>query len=231
MSNLSLVFRLPNEDIDVIDVDAATVQTHEASAEITDHPVERGANIADHSRSKPDKLTIEGIISNTPINLIQQRRIIRAEGTGGTIQATTGTPLRGSEGRANAAESKLRELKEKGALIAVVTRLRSYQDMLIETLTVPMDAHTGDAIRFTLVLKRVRFVQNKVTPVKIRVARAKKQKLQKQPTKPANPLQGVADAIVDKSDRSGLIHIGQGDISGGSGHALNTILEPLGLGP
>jgi hypothetical protein len=52
-----------------IAIDASIEETHESPTTITDHAVESGANISDHMRPDADRLTIEGIISNTPIVL------------------------------------------------------------------------------------------------------------------------------------------------------------------
>ncbi len=52
-----------------LDIDATTNEQHDADNTVTDHPVETGANIADHVRQEPDALTITGTISNTPIHL------------------------------------------------------------------------------------------------------------------------------------------------------------------
>jgi hypothetical protein len=47
--------------------DVCLTRTHEGSSEITQHPVEDGANIADHVRPNLDAITIEWFVSNAPI--------------------------------------------------------------------------------------------------------------------------------------------------------------------
>src|SRR5713101_5273233 len=54
--------------LDVITIDATLQEVHKADAEVTEHPVELGADITDHVRPKPVELRIEGIISDTPID-------------------------------------------------------------------------------------------------------------------------------------------------------------------
>lgn len=49
-----------------IELDASVREQHDTTAQVTEHPVERGSNIADHIRAEPRRLTIEGVISNTP---------------------------------------------------------------------------------------------------------------------------------------------------------------------
>jgi hypothetical protein len=50
-------------------VDVSIHETHGVGAEVTDHPVERGANIADHIRPTARTFSIEGLITNYPIEV------------------------------------------------------------------------------------------------------------------------------------------------------------------
>src|ERR1700722_5899376 len=47
--------------------DVCTTRTHEGSSDVTEHPVETGANIADHIRPNLDKITLEVFVSNSPL--------------------------------------------------------------------------------------------------------------------------------------------------------------------
>lgn len=49
-----------------VKIDATTRETHTFANDVTDHPVERGAAIADHIRPTPLTLSLEGHISNAP---------------------------------------------------------------------------------------------------------------------------------------------------------------------
>lgn len=49
-----------------MELDASVHEQHDETATITDHPVERGSNVADHLRPDPKSISIEGVISNTP---------------------------------------------------------------------------------------------------------------------------------------------------------------------
>jgi hypothetical protein len=52
----------------VVVFDAVLRETHEGEVEVTEHPVETGADIADHARVKLSKLTLEVFITNHPID-------------------------------------------------------------------------------------------------------------------------------------------------------------------
>jgi hypothetical protein len=51
---------------ETVQFDAVTALAPEDPATITDHPVERGANVVDHIRDEPERLTIEAKISMMP---------------------------------------------------------------------------------------------------------------------------------------------------------------------
>ena len=57
--------------------------------------------------------------------------------------------------RARAVFDALVRLRDEGTLLRVVTGLRDYENMVIESLTVPVDAQTGEALVFDLSLKQV----------------------------------------------------------------------------
>jgi hypothetical protein len=52
-------------------IDVSVQESHEAEAEVSEHPVEAGADIADHIRPLPRVITIEGIVTNHPIEVPQ----------------------------------------------------------------------------------------------------------------------------------------------------------------
>jgi len=57
---------------DTLRFDVVTNEQTEHSATATEHPVETGANIADHVRDQLDRVTLEVLVSNTPINDVNE---------------------------------------------------------------------------------------------------------------------------------------------------------------
>ncbi len=47
-----------------VEFDATTSESHEDTLNITDHPVETGANVTDGAREEPTRLSIEGVVSS-----------------------------------------------------------------------------------------------------------------------------------------------------------------------
>jgi hypothetical protein len=69
VERVQLIWQGLNSQAYHLTLDATTSETHEISAVVTDHPVEKGVNISDHVRPEPDVIKLEGVVSNTPIFL------------------------------------------------------------------------------------------------------------------------------------------------------------------
>lgn len=66
---LVAAFLLPDDQSSlIVPFDLTMSEAHEATAEVTEHPVEQGANIADHVRQNPQTLSLEVYVTNTPSN-------------------------------------------------------------------------------------------------------------------------------------------------------------------
>lgn len=173
MASLSVLFRSFNTKIGavragigVIELDATISAVHVRNVTATAHPVERGAKITDHLRPEPDEVTIEGIVSNTPIGRVAQTRAVSFAGTT-FASATTGGSNFGTPGYAEEAFAKLEQIASQGALVTLATELKTYTDMALVSLNVPRDKTTGDALRFTATFRKIILVENKVTLIKI----------------------------------------------------------------
>jgi len=111
-------------------IEATLSEQHEATCTVTDQPIENGSRISDHIILDPEKVTIEGFVSDTPLS------------------STTGF-------NAQATFDQLYTLREARTLLTVVTGYKVYTDMAITRISVPRDTTTGQAIRFTVELKKV----------------------------------------------------------------------------
>lgn len=134
----------------ILVLDASLSETHAQDAEATDHPVEQGANITDHVRPKPQMLTIEGFVSNTPV-----------------IDARTAKVqfLPDQPGPAEAAHQILKNRLQAGSLHTVQTKLDTYTNMLLISKNEPRNSQIGDSLQFTLTFKEIRIVFNQTITV------------------------------------------------------------------
>lgn len=127
--------------LDTLVVDACIRQEHSDESEVTEHPVEQGADPADHVRLKPTIVNFDCIHSSTPLG------------------STASVPL-GLSTRVREAYAFLLKAREEARLIPVTTSLRAYTNMEITSLRVTKESKTGDALAFTCSLKQIRIVQN-----------------------------------------------------------------------
>lgn len=115
----------------------ATLKTdHTSKVTATSHPVESGANISDHAYVEPAEISIEVGVSD----------------------CETGNGTFGSGNRSLNAFSELLKLQTSRQLITVVTRFKTYRNMLITSVSVPDDYTTMFSFKANLMLREIPIV-------------------------------------------------------------------------
>jgi hypothetical protein len=137
-------FVIPNGagGFDAIEVDACLSEQHALTNRLTDHPVEQGFNVTDHSRPMPRTVSLDCVVSNTPL---------------------TGNP--DGTDFALTIWRRFVQLHNQPQLVDVQTARDYYTSMGVESVTSPVDVKSANALRFTISLKEVRVVQNKFTQI------------------------------------------------------------------
>jgi hypothetical protein len=149
--------------IDGYEIDIAESEEHVFENEVTEHPVESGGDITDHVRARAISLTIEGIVSDTPLAALAQRRNELVVIGGETFAKPS-----------EEAFARLLEINATREPITIETSLRSYTDMVLEHFSAPRNAGTGDALRFTATFKQIRLVTNERTTILVATPRGSK---------------------------------------------------------
>lgn len=161
---VTLLFNRTKSQIGSLELDVTVSEQHSADVEATDHPVEKGAATTDHLRAKPETVTLDAMVTNTPFKAPNDPTVTRTQGAYTFNSNSEMQPARAGE-----AWQKLLELKDAGELVTLVTARRTYTDMAIISLSVPIDARTGQALRFSATFKQVKVVESRevvVTEVK-----------------------------------------------------------------
>jgi hypothetical protein len=120
--------------------------------EITEHPVEAGAEIADHSYKKPSGLVLRCGWSNS--SLAALTGIVTGLFSGGTMS--------GSD-YVSGVYSQLLKLQESRQPLSVSTGKRQYENMLIRSLAVDEDKETSQALMVTATFKQIIIVSTQST--------------------------------------------------------------------
>lgn len=116
--------------------DAVFKVDHENILEITQHPVQTGANITDHSFMQPKTLIFDIGMSDA-----------NAEIVSGQYDATVSKSV--------SAYETLKYLQESRIPVSIFTRLGSYKNMLIKQISVSDDLKTAFGLRATVHLQQI----------------------------------------------------------------------------
>ena len=150
---VSLLINKPLASIGSVEIDASVSEIHSSSADITEFPVEDGSLITDHINKKPDVVQIEGYVSNTPIKSLTDIFGLATFNSLGNLAQGISNDL------AKKSYDKLLEIVEGNELITIVTTLRTYENMAIESFIVNRSASDGDSLHFTAIARQITLVQ------------------------------------------------------------------------
>jgi hypothetical protein len=140
--------------IDGYQIDASLSESHDLDSDVTEYPVETGSSITDNTRPKPITVTIEGIVSDTPLGPVADLRH-NESGPDGSFTPST---------EALAVLEGIRSAREP---VSITTTLRTFDNMVMTSLSIPRDAATGAALRFSATFTEVIFVTNNRTTVRV----------------------------------------------------------------
>jgi len=143
MAATQLLFKKGNF-IGEIEIDVTITEGASANARLTKNPVENGADMNDHVIIEPMTFTISGVVSNASRNIIE------------AIQSPFGQT--GLQTKAQLAWEALLELQIDRTPFTLVQGLKSYDNVLITSLSESQDKDTSNALYFTASLSEVLLV-------------------------------------------------------------------------
>jgi hypothetical protein len=132
-----------------LQLDAMISEAPDYQATATQSQVEDGSVISDHVTIKPLKLTIHGIVTDTPVSLIRE------------FSTAFQNPS-----PSKAAFTFLTKLYNDRIPFDFVGGLNVYKSMVITAFTPTNTAETGDALRFVCTMEQVRTVSSQVITTK-----------------------------------------------------------------
>ncbi len=160
-----LSYDMPDGTSGMVQVDASITEQHTTTTQVTEHPVESGPDVTDHIRPMPRRISLSGIISNTPIYTpaTQMRGVT---GASGSFQVQIGNRQVNYQAfqfsdefdRVRDAYGELISAALGGALFEIMTTLATYENMAITNFDVPRSAGTGGALQFQIQFQEIRIV-------------------------------------------------------------------------
>lgn len=147
-------------------IDVTEEERHRLSAQVTEHPVERGAAISDHMRRDRDVLTLQVVISQTPLF----------------------SPDEDLATRIRDAWDQLLDAQARALLGVVTTNVRTYEDMVLLEAVATKRAADGTWIRAELTFAEVILVATELVddPTPARPRDRRQTNLGDQATEPAD---------------------------------------------
>ena len=187
----NFIYSIKKAKIGNVTVDASVSEVHNAASEISTNPIEDGADITDHVRNLPLSMTMQGIISDTPITFALIDNIYGL------------SKVFGKTSRSQDEYAKILKLRDSREPFDVVTGLRVYKNMILKNFQVNRTAQTGKSISFTAELQQIEIVKTKNVEVELK-AKVDKGKKTSDVVPPSSPLSADSDVVTGTTKRTSL---------------------------
>jgi len=136
-------------------IDVAITEGHQFDSEVTKYPVEQGSDVSDNIRNLPVVITLEGVVSDTPIGAIALDQTRRPEA--------------GSAAPSVDAYQRIIAIRDEKEPIEIETSLGKFDSMVLTSLGITRDRDTGKALRFTAQFEQVIIKKNARITVRVSV--------------------------------------------------------------
>lgn len=152
-----------------LEIDATTLLGFETAAEITEHPVETGPNVADHIRPQNGVITLEGVVTNHPIELpgtqmngatLTNASVNLPDGSRATVRKFSA-----EVDRVRACDAAIQSAVDGGALVSFSAGLRSVDGLAVARYRAERNGETGESVKVTMELRKVRLAATARAPV------------------------------------------------------------------
>ena len=132
-----------------IELDNVLLEDHNKNVAITTNPIESGADITDHAIVLPDSLFIRGVVTDSPLGLAALGQIID------NITSLFGSSTSSNQTRSQQAFEAMQTLMINLEPITVVTKLKTYTNMLITNFNVSQDKDSSNIVFMDLTLEEI----------------------------------------------------------------------------
>jgi hypothetical protein len=180
MTTIALFNAASSSKSGVLLLDAILSEGHSLSNTVTKYPVETGATITDHILNAPRQLTLECLVTNSPLRARNKKPVDLGVNSDDFLKTSGKNPQAAAKPANNYAQQAFKALEAMHAArqpVTVVTRMKTYRNMAIDSLSIPRSAATGDALQFTLNL-------TEITQVPVKPARGQAEKTKSPGAKP-----------------------------------------------
>lgn len=162
----TLIFKSPfKQQIGKLEIDILDNRSVTEKRQITSNPVESGARTTDHIIDEPTQISFSARISKFSLNNSKLSQL--------TSLAKGKIPNRLKD-----AYDELYRIKDEKEPITIITKYRSYENMMISDLNFSDDSGDGEILKFSISFQQIKIVESQLVSIpnsRISIETAKKQ--------------------------------------------------------
>lgn len=137
--------------IDGFLIDASVSEGHDYPSEVTKFPVEKGIGVTDNIRPEPIVVTLECIVSDSPLG-----RIALSREADSSLVAEAGFD---ADPPSTRAYNHLLRIRARREPVLIQTSLRDFPSMALSGLSIPRKSGEGDALHFNTTFTQIEVVE------------------------------------------------------------------------
>jgi hypothetical protein len=152
----------------VLEFDVETRVSHKGASELTTDAVDTGEPVASHKRALPPTVSIEAIVTQTPIGNPPPSGYQSGAAPVANPTASNGATVMiysAEFDRIRDVENTLSRLRLEATPVTITTRVRTYENMQIVVADITEDVETGDAILIQIDTQAVRVAVTRETDI------------------------------------------------------------------
>lgn len=145
-------------------VDTVDSETHDWQNDVTQYPVEEGADVSDNIRALPDEISFDCFVGGAPIKGLVDRAADAVDTLDSLMSGNTDSLLGGNR-RLQECFATLYALRNSRQTMTVATKYKTYTSMALVSVRPSRTPVEGAALVFTLTFRYVRIVSSQMTRV------------------------------------------------------------------
>lgn len=167
------------EAVELLKIDATRFEEHTMNATLTRHEVEDGSNISDNIVNDPRSLSVNGVITDSPITLLA----FAAGNIAGATSNLTGSPLgktvvtgatakigsellSSGEGKPSKNAMDILEfIRDEKIPLTIIASLKTYSNMMLTKFSASQTPQNANSLDFRATFEAVRFVESEVVDI------------------------------------------------------------------
>lgn len=150
-SLLDLITLTPKSKIGPVSLQATLEEVFNDSIQITEHPIELGASVADHAYIRPIELVMRCAFTNSSAAALTS-----------VASSLFGSSMAGASA-VDDAYSQLLKLQQSLAPFSVTTSRRNFDNMLITSLATTTDSRNSNSLFITVNMRQIFIVSTQTT--------------------------------------------------------------------